>query len=112
MFGAIPSLHVAYPLLILLEGWKRHRVLGRALASLFFGSMVFSAVYLDHHWVTDVVFGVLYTTVIFVSVRFAWAKSTGQHPGALWVQQPLSRPLATRNAGPRSSATQAEAHGS
>lgn len=69
VFGAVPSLHVAYPLLVVLEGWRRHRVLGRTLSCLFFVSMSAAAVYLDHHWVFDVALGVLYTVVIYALVR-------------------------------------------
>jgi membrane-associated phospholipid phosphatase len=57
VFGAVPSLHVAYPLLMILEGWKLHGPVGRSLLALFYGSMCFSAVYLDHHWVIDVILG-------------------------------------------------------
>jgi len=60
VFGALPSLHVAYPLLVVLEAWRLHGALGRALSIAFFVSMCFGAVYLDHHWVIDVVLGVLY----------------------------------------------------
>jgi len=74
VFGAVPSLHVAYPLLIVLEGWRRHRWLGRALAVGFFLSMCFAAVYLDHHWVFDVVVGVLYTIVVYASVRWFFSE--------------------------------------
>jgi hypothetical protein len=57
VFGAVPSLHCAYPLLMILEGWKLHGPVGRSLLVLFYGSMCFSAVYLDHHWVIDVILG-------------------------------------------------------
>ncbi len=64
VFGAVPSLHVAYPLLMLLEGFRRHRWLGRVLLIWFYLSMCFAAVYLDHHWVFDIVLGSFYTVVI------------------------------------------------
>jgi hypothetical protein len=57
VFGAVPSLHVAYPLLMIHEGWRLHGPAGRSLLALFYGSMCFSAVYLDHHWVIDVLLG-------------------------------------------------------
>lgn len=60
VFGAMPSLHVAYPLLMILEGWRLHRARGRVLLVLFYSSMCFSAVYLDHHWVLDIVAGSAY----------------------------------------------------
>ena len=64
VFGAVPSLHVAYPLLLLIDGFRRHRWLGRVLLVWFYLSMCFAAVYLDHHWVFDIVLGSLYAVVI------------------------------------------------
>ena len=69
VFGAVPSLHVAYPLLMVLAGFRRHRALGRVLLVWFFLSMCFAAVYLDHHWVFDVVLGSLYAVVIWWSMQ-------------------------------------------
>ncbi len=69
VFGAVPSLHVAYPLLMLLDGFRRHRWLGRVLLIWFYLSMCFAAVYLDHHWVFDIVVGSLYAVVIWVLAR-------------------------------------------
>jgi hypothetical protein len=57
VFGAVPSLHCAYPLLMIIEGWHQHKKVGRSLLILFYGSMSFAAVYLDHHWVIDVILG-------------------------------------------------------
>jgi len=65
VFGAIPSLHVSYPLLTFLFG----RELGkRWLDAASFGLFLlvsFAAVYLNHHYVLDVLLGVLYTLVAF-----------------------------------------------
>jgi membrane-associated phospholipid phosphatase len=60
VFGAMPSLHAAYPMLMILEGWPLHGGWGRSALVLFYTSMCFSAVYLDHHWVLDVVAGSVY----------------------------------------------------
>jgi hypothetical protein len=68
VFGAVPSLHVAYPLLMLLAAWPMLRVRGRTLLAAYFFWMCFAAVYLDHHWVTDVVAGGLYALVVFAVV--------------------------------------------
>jgi len=76
VFGAVPSLHVSYPLLIILEGWKRHQGFGRGVTVAYFFWMVFSAIYLDHHWILDVVLGCIYTVVTFVVVRRALAPSS------------------------------------
>jgi hypothetical protein len=63
VFGAIPSLHVAYPLLTYLHGRElRKRWLDVASFGLFL-LVSFAAVYLNHHYVLDVLLGVLYTLV-------------------------------------------------
>jgi len=69
VFGAVPSLHVAYPLLLLLDGFRRHRWLGRSLLIWFYLSMCCAAVYLDHHWVFDIVVGSLYAVVVSSLIR-------------------------------------------
>jgi hypothetical protein len=72
VFGAIPSLHVSYPLLMLLEGWKRHRAFGRTMLCLFAATMNFAAVYLDHHWIIDIIIGNAYGLVAFFGMRALW----------------------------------------
>jgi len=63
VFGAIPSLHVSYPLLTFLFGLElRKRWLGAASFALF-ALVSFAAIYLNHHYVLDVLLGVLYTVV-------------------------------------------------
>jgi len=64
VFGAVPSLHVSYPLLMVIIGWPKHRALGRFLLVLFYLSMCFAAVYLDHHWVIDIVLGSGYALAV------------------------------------------------
>jgi hypothetical protein len=69
VFGAVPSLHVAYPLLLLTEGWRLHRALGRTLLVAFYVWMCCAAVYLDHHWVIDVVLGSGYALATALGIR-------------------------------------------
>jgi hypothetical protein len=75
VFGAIPSLHVAYPLIIVLEGWSTFSRGGRMkwplriAALLFWLWMCVAAVYLDHHWVTDLIVGLLYCVTAFLTIR-------------------------------------------
>jgi hypothetical protein len=69
IYGAVPSLHVAYPLLVAIEGWRHHRLPGRVFLASFYVVMCFSAVYLDHHWVIDVIVGTAYTAVVAVVMR-------------------------------------------
>jgi hypothetical protein len=68
VFGAMPSLHVAYALIVVLVGWPSFRPFWRAASLGFFFLMTFAAVYLDHHWVLDAVAGIIYcTTVVTVA---------------------------------------------
>jgi membrane-associated phospholipid phosphatase len=74
VFGAMPSLHVAYVLLVALEGWTVFTLPGRVASFGFFTLMCFSAVYLDHHWVLDVLAGIAYAVTVVVASR--WARAT------------------------------------
>jgi len=74
VFGAIPSLHVTYPLLIVLVGWKKQGWLFRVASTLFFLMMCFGAVYLDHHWCIDVVIGLLYAVTVYSVVRWIFTR--------------------------------------
>jgi inositol phosphorylceramide synthase catalytic subunit len=65
VFGAIPSLHVAFPLLSVYFAFKLRSL--RVFCLLFFLLVCFSAVYLNHHYVLDVLWGAAYG--LFV----AWA---------------------------------------
>ena len=42
---------------------------------LFAATMAFAAVYLDHHWVTDVVLGVVYCLASVALVRWILARA-------------------------------------
>ncbi len=57
VFGAIPSLHAAYPLIMAVEGWRWMRWPGRALSAFYLAWMAAAAVYLDHHWIIDLAAG-------------------------------------------------------
>jgi hypothetical protein len=62
VFGAVPSLHVAYPALALLYALSLGRL--RLICAVYFGGMVFSAVYLNHHYVLDELWGVIYALCV------------------------------------------------
>jgi membrane-associated phospholipid phosphatase len=69
VFGAYPSLHVSYPLLAMLFAFHFPELRwARAPAALFFLLMCVSAVYLQHHYVTDVVLGIAYALVALGAV--------------------------------------------
>ena len=74
VFGAIPSLHAAYPVMVAVFafrtgelGWARWLAIGYAAL------MCFSAVYLQHHDVIDVLVGLGYGTVAVIAV-LAWER--------------------------------------
>jgi hypothetical protein len=71
VFGAVPSLHASYPMIIVLAGWPSLGWLGRLLAVGFLTSMCGAAVYLDHHWVVDVLLGLVYAILGFLAVTAA-----------------------------------------
>jgi hypothetical protein len=62
LFAAIPSLHSGYPTMIALCLWARLR--GRAWLFIAYPLLAwFAAVYLNHHYVIDLVIGSLYAVV-------------------------------------------------
>lgn len=72
VFGAYPSLHVAYPFLVAwlsfqIPSWKWVRI--PAIA--FYFLMCLSAIYLQHHYVEDIILGTLYAVgTVAVMRRF------------------------------------------
>ncbi len=58
IFGAMPSLHVTYPVLVVWYGWSRG-LKWRVPTVVFALWVSFSAVYLAHHYWIDVIAGVL-----------------------------------------------------
>ncbi len=83
VFGAMPSLHVTYPLLIVLAGWRALGRAGRLLACAYFAWMCVAAVYLDHHWVVDVVAGSAYAASAFALVAMATRWRAAEPPDAI-----------------------------
>lgn len=80
VFGALPSLHCAYPLLLVVEGWRAFGPSLRALALAYYGAMVFSAVYLDHHWLIDALLGSVYAVLAAVATRLIVRLSARARP--------------------------------
>jgi membrane-associated phospholipid phosphatase len=80
LYGALPSLHVAYPLLIVIEGWRSFRWPARVASMFFAATMAFAAVYLDHHWVIDVILGVIYCLTATTLVRYVQSRFRREEP--------------------------------
>jgi membrane-associated phospholipid phosphatase len=73
VFGAMPSLHAAYPMLAVWQVWR----LGKAwrVGSMAFAALVaFSAVYLQHHYILDVVAGVVAALAACTVVEYAYSR--------------------------------------
>lgn len=66
VFGAMPSLHVSYPFLGFLFTLKIKR--WRIFQGLFSALMCFSAIYLYHHYLLDVLLGLTYAGITFIIV--------------------------------------------
>ena len=62
VFGAIPSLHVAYPLLAAFFAFRFGAL--RIFSFCFYVLMCFSAVYLNHHYVLDIIWGSSYALLV------------------------------------------------
>ena len=60
-FGAIPSLHVSYPVLSIVFAMRLKRL--RWFTIVFASLVGFAAVYLNHHYLIDVVLGVFYALI-------------------------------------------------
>ncbi len=65
VFGALPSLHVTYPLYGLIATFRTSSGLSRALQITYALVMPFAAVYLGHHYVIDVALGLLYVALVY-----------------------------------------------
>jgi hypothetical protein len=57
VFGAMPSMHCAYPMLGLLTAWRAASWKTRPLHLLYVVTMFVGSNYLDHHWVWDGIAG-------------------------------------------------------
>ncbi len=60
-FGAIPSLHISYPVLAVVFAMRLEKL--RTFTIVFSCSVGFAAVYLNHHYLIDVVLGIFYGLV-------------------------------------------------
>jgi inositol phosphorylceramide synthase catalytic subunit len=78
VFGAMPSLHCAYPLLLAIEGWRAFGTKLRIAGVAYYVAMVFSAVYLDHHWVLDAIAGSAFSIAVAGGMRLVEHLRTGE----------------------------------
>jgi phosphatidylglycerophosphatase A len=64
---------------VLVHGWPRFRSPGRAASAVYFATMCFAAVYLDHHWILDVLFGIALTLIVDRVVAVVLARRAAAH---------------------------------
>ncbi len=72
--AAVPSLHAAYPTLVVLFIWNLYGRKWGTLALLYPLSMWLGVVYMGEHYVFDVVCGIVYAVVSFFGVKYIWAR--------------------------------------
>ena len=70
VFGAIPSLHVVYPMLALLYGFRLPRF--RVVAGAYLFLVCLSAVYLNHHYILDILIGFALGLAVMAAFRLAF----------------------------------------
>lgn len=76
VFGAVPSLHCAYPVAMSLAAVPVVSRPAKVFLVGYAGSMIFAAVYLDHHWLIDAVVGVAYAIALWLVVRAIQRRKT------------------------------------
>lgn len=69
--GAIPSLHIAYPLQAVYYAFKFGAL--RVTTTVFFLLMCFSAVYLNHHYILDILWGSTYAITVCWTLDKLWS---------------------------------------
>ena len=62
VFGAVPSLHISYPLLAAIFAFQFGAL--KRFTAFFYLIMCFSAVYLNHHYLLDILWGTGYTILV------------------------------------------------
>jgi hypothetical protein len=73
IFGAMPSLHASYPVLV---AWqvRKHSRAWRVGTVAFAALVAFSAIYLQHHYILDVAAGVTAALVASLAVEYAFSR--------------------------------------
>jgi membrane-associated phospholipid phosphatase len=77
--AAIPSLHAAYPMLLLLFFWGAGRWVRVGLLA-YTLAMAFTLVYSGEHYVSDIIVGWLYAAAVFAGVGWARRRRADRRP--------------------------------
>lgn len=88
LFGAIPSMHAAFPVFMALFARRLFKY-GQWFFYFFSASAAFAAVYLNHHYFIDVLAGWIYAVAFYVLFAKAYATAKAAKP----VKEPDSQSL-------------------
>ena len=99
VFGALPSMHCAYPLIGLLTAWRAATVRTLPLHILYTVAMFVASVYFDHHWIVDGVLGWAVAVVAVIAAR----KALARWPELSSAGEPLAEHLVPEAAAPHRS---------
>ncbi len=83
VFGAMPSMHCAYPMLGLLTAWRSVTWKTRPIHVLYAVTMFVGSNYLDHHWIWDGLAGIALACVaVWLSGKLLGARTEEPRPPA------------------------------
>lgn len=80
VFGAVPSLHMVYPFIAVVYTWRLPRFRWVALA--YFLLVCFSAVYLNHHYLLDILLGLAVAATALWAARALFGRAVWQRTTA------------------------------
>ena len=94
VFGAVPSMHAGYATLGWLFSFKADRGLF-IIMTIYILGMYFSALYLQHHYLFDVIIGVLYALMAWFIVEKLFSKTSERINQGIWstFKQNALRPI-------------------
>ena len=81
VFGAMPSMHCAFPMMGLLTAWSRVSWVTRPIHILYVVVMFCAAIYLDHHWIVDGLAGWMIAVVSVALSGWLIRRSREHQPG-------------------------------
>jgi membrane-associated phospholipid phosphatase len=84
VFGAMPSLHCAMPILGLLTAWPKIGWRTRPIHLGYMASMIVASLYLDHHWLLDGLAGIAAAaiSVVLAGWLLTWKSRTANGPAS------------------------------
>ena len=88
VFGAFPSLHVAFPAVAMVTGWRWFGPAGRAVTAALTLWMIAASVYLDHHWLIDGLATLALVLALHAGLMRLWPAYAAPDPGARWREGP------------------------